>query len=281
LHGIIDVRILYPPCSGNSYLCALYSGPFMSQLLQKINKEKLPRHIAIIMDGNGRWAKEQGQDRLYGHFHGVESVRNIVEGAAELGIEYLTLYAFSTENWDRPEYEVVGLMELLVSTIRKEVDSLHKNNIKLHVIGDMNMLPEYARKELDEALEITRNNSGLNLIMALSYSGRWELLNAVKNIAWEVRNGQLTVEEIDQDTLQKFLCTSGFPDPELMIRTSGEFRISNFLLYQLAYAELYFTNVRWPDFRKENLYEAILDYQGRERRFGKTGDQVSKEPIGQ
>lgn len=248
----------------------------MSQLLEKIDKKRLPRHIAIIMDGNGRWAKEQGQDRLFGHFHGVESVRNIVEGSAELGIEYLTLYAFSTENWDRPEYEVVGLMELLVSTIRKEVESLDKNNIRLHVIGDMNMLPEYAQKELREALEITKDNTGLNLVMALSYSGRWELLNAVKSIAYEVKNKQLNVEDIDQDTLQQFLCTSAFPDPELMIRTSGEYRISNFLLYQLAYAELYFTNVRWPDFRKENLYEAILDYQGRERRFGKTGDQLEK-----
>lgn len=251
----------------------------MSALLQKMDKDRIPRHIAIIMDGNGRWAKEQGQDRLYGHFHGVESVRNIVEGCAELGVEYLTLYAFSTENWDRPEYEVIGLMELLVSTIRKEVESLHKNNIKLHVIGDMNMLPEYAKQELNEALDFTKNNTGLNLIMALSYSGRWELLNAVKNIAFEVKQGKLNVEAIDQDILQKFLCTSAFPDPELMIRTSGEFRISNFLLYQLAYAELYFTNVRWPDFRKDNLYEAILDYQGRERRFGKTGEQVTNESM--
>lgn len=245
--------------------------------LQQIDKDRLPRHIAIIMDGNGRWAKEQGQDRLYGHFHGVESVRNIVEGSAELGIQYLTLYAFSTENWDRPEYEVIGLMELLVSTIRKEAESLHKNNIKLHVIGDMNMLPEYARQELDEALDITKKNTGLNLIMALSYSGRWELLNAVKNIASEVKSGRMSLDAIDQNTLQQYLCTSDFPDPELMIRTSGEFRISNFLLYQLAYAELYFTDVRWPDFRKENLYEAILDYQGRERRFGKTGEQVTGE----
>ena len=165
-------------------------------------------------------------------------------------------------------------MELLVNTIRDEVESLHKNNIKLHVIGDMNMLPDYARKELGEALEITKNNTGLNLIMALSYSGRWELLNAVKNIAHEIKQNRLSVEEIDQTTLQRFLCTSEFPDPELMIRTSGEFRISNFLLYQLAYAELYFTNVRWPDFRKENLYEAILDYQNRERRFGKTSEQI-------
>jgi undecaprenyl diphosphate synthase len=247
----------------------------MSTLVDQIDKSLLPRHIAIIMDGNGRWAKEKGEDRLFGHFHGVESVRNIVEGCAELGVEYLTLYAFSTENWDRPEYEVVGLMELLVSTIHKEAESLDKNNIRLHVIGDMSMLPEYARKELDEALEMTRENTGLNLIMALSYSGRWELLNAVKNIAYEVKSGKLKVEAINQDTLQRYLCTSGFPDPELMIRTSGEYRISNFLLYQLAYAELYFTNVRWPDFRKENLYEAILDYQRRERRFGKTGDQVS------
>jgi undecaprenyl diphosphate synthase len=248
----------------------------MSDLLQQIKRDRLPRHIAIIMDGNGRWAKEQGQDRLYGHYHGVESVRDIVEGCAELGIEYLTLYAFSTENWDRPEYEVIGLMELLVKTIRNEVESLNKNNIRLHVIGDMNMLPHYARNELAEALEITKNNTGLNLVMALSYSGRWELLNAVKNIAWEVKKGNLPVEEIDQDTLQQYLCTSGFPDPELMIRTSGEYRISNFLLYQLAYAELYFTHVRWPDFRKENLYEALIDFQNRERRFGKTSEQLAR-----
>lgn len=246
----------------------------MSELLDQIDKNRLPRHIAIIMDGNGRWAKEQGQDRLFGHYHGVESVRNIVEGCAELGIEYLTLYAFSTENWDRPQYEVVGLMELLVTTIRNEVESLNKNNIRLHVIGDLAMLPDYARRELNEALEITKKNTGLNLVMALSYSGRWELLNAVKNIAWEVKNGKLNVDEIDQDTLQRYLCTGDFPDPELMIRTSGEYRISNFLLYQLAYAELYFTNVRWPDFRKQNLYEALLDYQNRERRFGKTSEQL-------
>ncbi|MCH5689729.1 polyprenyl diphosphate synthase [Niabella sp. W65] len=217
-----------------------------------------------------------GEDRLFGHYHGVESVRDIVEGCAEIGIKFLTLYAFSTENWDRPEYEVVGLMELLVSTIRKEVETLHKNNIRLHVIGDMSMLPAYAQQELNEALEITAGNSGLNLIMALSYSGRWELLNAVKSIANEVKNNRLQVEAIDQDTLQKYLCTSNFPDPELMIRTSGEYRISNFLLYQLAYAELYFTNVRWPEFRKNNLYEALIDYQGRERRFGKTSKQIEE-----
>lgn len=243
-------------------------------LLSNVDKNRLPKHIAIIMDGNGRWAKEQGQDRLFGHYQGVESVRDIVEGCAELGVGYLTLYAFSTENWDRPQYEVIGLMELLVKTVRGEVESLNKNNIRLHVIGDINMLPDYAQKELGEALQITKENTGLQLIMALSYSGRWELLNAVKNIAYEVQKGRLNVEEIDQDTLQKYLTTSEFPDPELMIRTSGEYRISNFLLYQLAYAELYFTQVRWPDFRKQNLYEALIDYQNRERRFGKTGEQV-------
>ena len=239
-----------------------------------INKERLPRHIAIIMDGNGRWAQEKGEDRLFGHLHGVESVRNIVEGAAELGIEYLTLYAFSTENWDRPEYEVTGLMELLVDTIRKEVPTLNKNNIKLHVIGDMGMLPAYAQQELNEALQETARNTGLNLIMALSYSSRWELVTAVKQIAREVSEGRLTPDNITQQTLHDHLSTSHFPDPELMIRTSGEYRISNFLLYQLAYSELYFTDTRWPDFRKENLYAAIIDYQQRERRFGKTGEQV-------
>jgi len=246
----------------------------MHHLPDKIDPKQLPRHIAIIMDGNGRWAKEQGQDRLFGHVQGVESVRNIVEGCAEIGIEYLTLYAFSTENWERPEYEVTGLMELLVNTIRKEVETLNKNNIRLHVIGDMNKMPDYAKKELDEALEITKKNNGLNLIMALSYSGRWELINAVKNIAGDVMNNKLKVDEIDQKLFRNYLCTTDFPDPELMIRTSGEYRISNFLLYQFAYTELYFTPVRWPDFRKENLYEAIIDYQGRERRFGKTSEQM-------
>lgn len=240
----------------------------------QIDLTKLPSHIAIIMDGNGRWAQEKGQDRLYGHFHGVESVRNIVEGAAELGVKYLTLYAFSTENWDRPEQEVTGLMELLVETIRKEVPTLQKNNIRLHVIGATDMLPAYAQTALQEALNMTAMNTGLNLIMALSYSSRWELVNAVKQIAVDVKNNQINPEEIDHNTLQQYLSTSNFPDPELMIRTSGEYRISNFLLYQLAYAELYFTNTRWPDFRKENLYEAILDFQGRERRFGKTSSQV-------
>lgn len=243
-------------------------------LKETIDSERLPKHIAIIMDGNGRWAQEKGEDRLFGHLHGVESVRDVVEGAAELGIKYLTLYAFSTENWDRPESEVSGLMELLVDTIKKEVPTLNKNNIKLHVIGATNMLPEFARQELADAMNETAANTGLNLIMALSYSSRWELVNAVKSIAQEVKEGNIEPEDITQEVLQKHLTTKNFPDPELMIRTSGEFRISNFLLYQLAYSELYFTNTRWPDFRKENLYEAILDYQHRERRFGKTGAQV-------
>ncbi|MDI3318447.1 isoprenyl transferase [Pinibacter soli] len=249
----------------------------MESLKESIISQKLPRHIAIIMDGNGRWAKEKGQDRLYGHFHGVESVRTIVEGCAELGIGYLTLYAFSTENWDRPEQEVTGLMELLVETIRKEVDTLNKNNIRLHVIGNMEMLPAYAQNELNEALSLTSKNTGLNLVMALSYSSRWEMVNAVKNIAIDVKNGKVDPQSITQDTLQQYLCTSNFPDPELMIRTSGEYRISNFLLYQLAYAELYFTPVRWPDFSKEHLYEAIIDFQNRERRFGKTSAQIEQE----
>ena len=246
-------------------------------LLEKIDLKYLPCHIAIIMDGNGRWAKEKGQDRLFGHFHGVESVRDIVEGCAELGVGYLTLYAFSTENWDRPVEEVTGLMELLVDTIRKEVPTLNKNNIKLHVIGNTNMLPEYARNELKEALDETSHNTGLNLVMALSYSSRWEIVNAIKSIAADVKAGKLEPFEIDQDSIKDYLATKEFPDPELMIRTSGEYRISNFLLYQLAYAELYFTQVRWPDFRKENLYEAILDFQQRERRFGKTGEQLKQE----
>ncbi len=251
----------------NSFTC------FMS-LKEKINILQLPKHIAIIMDGNGRWAKEKGEDRLFGHLNGVESVRNIVEGAAELGIEYLTLYAFSTENWDRPEYEVTGLMELLIDTIRKEVPTLNKNNIRLHVIGAVDMLPASAKIELDEAIKETSANTGLNLVMALSYSSRWEINTAIKKIAEQVKQNNLQPQDIDTETVQKYLCTAQFPDPELMIRTSGEYRISNFLLYQIAYTELYFTNTLWPDFRKENLYEAILDFQNRERRFGKTSEQI-------
>ncbi len=249
----------------------------MVSLLNQIDNNKLPKHIAIIMDGNGRWAAEKGEERLFGHFHGVESVRNIVEGCAEIGISYLTLYAFSTENWDRPQPEVNGLMTLLAETLRKEIPLLNKHNIKLHIIGDMEMLPQFAVDALQESIDMTNHNTGLNLIMALSYSSRWELVNAVKKIGLAVEAGVINAAEINQETLENYLTTKSFPDPELMIRTSGEFRISNFLLYQLAYTELYFTDTRWPDFRKENLYEAIIDFQNRERRFGKTGLQIQQE----
>lgn len=236
--------------------------------------ERLPKHVAIIMDGNGRWAKEQGQDRLFGHYQGVVSVRKVVEAATELGIEYLTLYAFSTENWDRPEPEVTGLMTLFVDTLSKEVPDLHKNKIKLHFIGNLDMLPKEAKMALDEASALTAQNTGLTLIIALSYSSRWELVEATKKIAKKVEAGQLSIEEINDATISENLTTSEFPDPALMIRTSGECRISNFLLYQLAYAELYFTDTRWPEFRKDDLVKALLDYQSRERRFGKTSEQV-------
>ncbi|MEO6820718.1 MAG: isoprenyl transferase [Ginsengibacter sp.] len=241
----------------------------------KLIAERMPRHIAIIMDGNGRWAKEKGKDRLFGHYNGVESVRNIVEACAELNIEYLTLYAFSTENWDRPEDEVSGLMELLVQTIHQEVPTLNKNNISLHVIGNKAMLPLSARNEITEACKETENNTGLHLIMAISYSSRWEIENAVRSIAGEIQKKQLSPEDITSELFQQHLCTAQYPDPEFMIRTSGEYRISNFLLYQLAYSELYFTETLWPDFRKQNLYEALLDYQNRERRFGKTSEQLT------
>ncbi len=250
-------------------------------LRDQIDLAKLPWHIAIIMDGNGRWAKEKGQDRLFGHLHGVESVRNIVEGAAELGVKFLTLYAFSTENWERPEDEVQGLMELLVDTIRKEVPTLNKNNIRLQVIGDLNRMPPNARVELNEAIQETGANSGMTLVMALSYSSRWEIAQAIRNITNDVLKGKMGVNSIDEEMVSSYLTTADVPDPELMIRTSGEYRISNFLLYQLAYAELYFSPVLWPDFRKENLYEAVIDFQSRQRRFGKTGDQIVSEQIPQ
>lgn len=245
-------------------------------ILQSLDRTRLPRHIAIIMDGNGRWAKERDQDRVYGHHEGVISVREIVKACGEVDIEYLTLYAFSTENWNRPKEEVDALMELLVNTIRKEVDELNKNNVRLHIIGDFKSLPEICQKELNEAKEITAKNTGLNLILALSYSSRWEILEATKRIAEDVKAGKLDTKDIDDATFHKYLATADYPDPELMIRTSGEYRISNYLLYQLAYAELYFTDVHWPDFRRQNLFEALLDYQKRERRFGKTSEQIQK-----
>ena len=246
----------------------------LSTLLQNIDTSNLPRHIAVIMDGNGRWAQEQGKNRLFGHLHGVESVREITEGAAELGIGYLTLYTFSTENWDRPANEVAGLMELLVDTIKKEVPTLNKNNIRLHVIGHTAMLPDNARRQLQEALNDTETNTGLNLIMALSYSSRSEIEDAVKNIAADVSSGKMRQEDINSQTISEYLSTAQFPDPELLIRTGGDYRVSNFLLYQIAYAELYFTDIKWPDFRKEDLYTAIIEFQKRERRFGKTGEQI-------
>lgn len=248
-------------------------------LKDKIDLKRLPAHIAIIMDGNGRWARERKQDRLYGHHEGVQSVREVSEACAELGVPNLTLYAFSTENWDRPSVEVQGIMELLVSTIRKEIDTLKKNDISLHVIGDVNMLPEACRRELEEAIHLTAMNKRMNLIMALSYSSQWEIIRAAKLIAKEVEAGRLKAEQVDSNLFNQYLCTKDFPDPELMIRTGGEYRISNFLLYQLAYAELFFTETRWPDFRKEGLYEAILNFQSRERRFGKTSDQIKQNEI--
>lgn len=242
--------------------------------MENLDLSKLPKHIAIIMDGNGRWAQEQGQDRLFGHYQGVISVRKVVEAATEIGIQYLTLYAFSTENWERPQEEVTGLMTLFVDTIAKEVPDLHKNNIKLRFIGNLGLLPIHARAALDNATAQTTQNTGLTLIVALSYSSRWELVEAAKNIASKVKAGSLSMDNITETTFSESLTTSEFPDPELMIRTSGEFRISNFLLYQLAYAELYFTETRWPDFRKDDLIKAISDFQSRERRFGKTSNQL-------
>lgn len=242
--------------------------------LELIDRSKLPKHIAIIMDGNGRWAKERGEDRVYGHYEGVISVREIVNTCGELGINYLTLYAFSAENWNRPKGEVDALMELLVNTLRKEADELNRKNVKMHVIGDFGSLPEICQQELNEAVNMTAGNTGLNLVLALSYSARQEIADACRKIAVKVANGELKSEEINEQLFHQHLYTAAFPDPELMIRTSGEFRISNYLLYQLAYAELYFTNVNWPDFRKDNLYEALLNYQQRERRFGKTSEQI-------
>lgn len=248
-------------------------------ILDSIDRTRLPKHIAIIMDGNGRWAKERGEDRVYGHYEGVVSVREIVNVCGELGIGYLTLYAFSAENWNRPKDEVNALMELLVNTIRKEAEELRKNNVRLNTIGDFASLPAICQAELNEAKEITAANTGLNLILALSYSSRQEIAEAAKQIAISVANGVLKPEDINDEVFQDHLNTAPFPDPELMIRTSGEYRISNFLLYQLAYAELYFTPVHWPDFRKNNLIEALLNYQQRERRFGKTSEQIQTNNL--
>jgi undecaprenyl diphosphate synthase len=244
-------------------------------LKNQINTERLPRHIAVIMDGNGRWAKEKGKPRVFGHHNGVKSVREVTEAAAELGVEYLTLYAFSTENWGRPKFEVNALMTLLVNTIRTEIKTLMDNDVKLNAIGQLADLPSQCYKELLEAIEKTKDNKRMTLTLALNYSAKWEIIEAVKHIATEVQNGDLKIQNIENATFDAALSTAGIPDPELMIRTSGETRISNFLLWQLAYAELYFTPVFWPDFDKQEFYKAILNFQNRERRFGKTSEQVA------
>ena len=238
--------------------------------MKSIDNINLPQHIAIIMDGNGRWAKTKGKKRIFGHQKGIRAVRETIEGSVELGIKYLTLYAFSTENWDRPVKEISGLMSLLVSAIKKETNTLVKNEIKLTTIGDITSLPKNVQEKLEEIKEKTKNNSRMTLILALSYSSRWEILNGVKNII----NDNVSIKDINEENFQQYLTTKNVPNPELLIRTSGEHRVSNFLLWQIAYTELYFTDTLWPDFRKENLKEAILDYQKRERRFGKTTEQI-------
>jgi undecaprenyl diphosphate synthase len=242
----------------------------------QINKNKLPQHVAVIMDGNGRWAKQRGMLRMFGHENGVTAVRNAVEAAAEIGLGYLTLYAFSTENWNRPKKEVDALMSLLVKSLNKETTTLNKNNIRLHAIGDLQSLQSKTYSELLKAIEITKNNTGTTLTLALSYSSRWELVQMVKQVAQQVAEGNIQNEDIDENTISNYLNTQGIPDPELLIRTSGEQRISNFLLWQIAYSELYFSSKLWPDFGKEDFYEALVDYQNRERRFGKTSEQISK-----
>jgi undecaprenyl diphosphate synthase len=236
---------------------------------------KLPQHIAIIMDGNGRWAKEKGKLRVFGHRNGVLSVRDVVEGAGDIGIKYITLYTFSSENWNRPKLEVSAIMELMINTIHKEINNFMKNNVRLNAIGDLKMLPEKCYRELMGAINKTSVNTGIVLTLALSYSSRRELVQAAKNIASRVQKGELNLEDIDEETFENNLYTSGMPNPELLIRTSGEYRISNYLLWQIAYAELYFTPKLWPDFRREDLFEAIIDYQKRERRFGMISEQLN------
>lgn len=244
-------------------------------LKDQINTDKLPQHIAIIMDGNGRWAERHGEQRVFGHQNGVKSVRDTTEAAAELGVKFLTLYAFSTENWNRPVEEVNALMELLVHTISQEKETLNKNNIRLLAIGDLESLPVNCRSELAEAIKDTSKNTRMSLVLALSYSSRWEITNAMKKIAADVKAGKISPDDISENLISSALTTNGIPDPELMIRTSGENRISNFLLWQLAYTELYFTEKLWPEFNKEEFYKAILDYQSRERRFGMVSAQIS------
>lgn len=242
---------------------------------EKIDRSKLPSHIAIIMDGNGRWAKQKGNIRLFGHNSGTIAVNEVVEASVELGIKHITLYAFSTENWNRPKLEIEGLMQLLSSTIEKELQKLIKYNVRLTTIGDIHALPQRVQKKIHEAIEQTANNKGTNLNLALSYSGRWELTQAMKQMAKDVQQNIILPENITDQTINKYLTTYSIPDPELLIRTSGEYRISNFLLWQIAYTELYFSDKLWPDFNKEDFYQAIYSYQQRERRFGKTGEQIN------
>ncbi len=244
-------------------------------LKEQINTAKLPSHIAIIMDGNGRWAKQRGLDRVFGHQQGVSAVRNVIEAATELGIKYLTLYAFSTENWGRPDEEVSALMGIMIQSLNKETETLIKNNIRMMTIGDVDRLAVDVRERLDDTIKLTSGCTGLNLIVALSYSSRWEITEAARRMAADVKNGVLDISIVDEDKFGDYLSTAGIPDPDLMIRTSGEMRISNFLLWQLAYAELYITETLWPDFGKDSFYEAVIDYQKRERRFGKTTEQVA------
>jgi undecaprenyl diphosphate synthase len=246
-------------------------------LKSQIDLNRLPGHIAIIMDGNGRWAKQRGKPRTFGHQSGVKSVRETTEAAAELGIKYLTLYAFSTENWNRPKFETEALMTLLLQTINKETKTLNKNNIRLQAIGDLDSLPARTRRQLDKAIENTSSNDRMTLVLALSYSSRWEITNAMKKIGEKIEAGEIKTDDINQDVFSDYLVTNNMPDPELLIRTSGEYRISNFLLWQIAYAELYFTQKLWPDFRKDDLYAALIDFQARERRFGKISEQIKAE----
>ncbi len=247
----------------------------MSSFKEHIDLNNLPKHIAVIMDGNGRWAKKKGAMRIFGHKNAIQAVKEVTESCAELGIKYLTLYAFSTENWSRPKDEVDGLMELLVSTIKLEIKTLMDNQIRLVIIGDTSYLPKDCQNNLNWAINETKNNSGLALVLALSYSGRWEIIEAVKSLTIDVENGKLKTSEINERVFKNYLQTSSIPDPELLIRTSGEMRVSNFLLWQIAYTEFFITSILWPDFRKEHLYEAICSYQQRERRFGKTSEQLN------
>ena len=245
-------------------------------IIDQIDLNNTPKHIAIIMDGNGRWAQQQGEERLFGHNIGVESVREALKAAQEMNVQYLTLYAFSTENWERPQEEVDGLMDLLVHTISSEVEELDQSNVIISTIGDTAGLPQGCQEELAAAYEQTKTNTGVNLILALNYSAQWEIVEAAKKIAIDVSNGTLDLDDISKETISDNLTTKGIPDPELLIRTSGEHRVSNFLLWQIAYSELHFTEVLWPDFKKENLYTAVLDYQSRERRFGMVSAQLEK-----